>query len=408
MFWRYGIFCSLFAGSIWGVFWQVIFTMVGILTIGSSLSLQLGPIFFSGAVAGVFYLFLQEKISLKFHLSAIIMIVLMIYGLTLGEPYLEKNSEKFVSLFFLILTTSIFTWMSIHYSLLKLPIKKLSRYNTEKFYIRLLWGLGLMTLILITLVPFYIMVMTSLKNQQSLLLNPLDLSLNLTTDFKTLFRSYIELFTKFNFHIFILNSFIVSIVTVFITLIFSIPGAYALARLKFPGKEKLSNSVLLIYLIPSIVLVVPLYAVFAQLGLRNSLIGLFIVYPATTIPVALYMLRGYFSSLSHEIDDAAIMDGLSRFQIILKIAIPLSKPAIVSVALYVFMIAWNEFLFAFMFLDDTSLFTLSRGIVSLNSSEVPQQHLMAGAVIATIPVMVIFLYLERFLISGLSTGGVKG
>ena len=87
---------------------------------------------------------------------------------------------------------------------------------------------------------------------------------------------------------------------------------------------------------------------------------------------------------------------------------PLSLPAIASVALYVFMIAWNEFLFAFMFLDDTSLFTLSRGIVSLNSSEVPQQHLMAGAVIATIPVMVIFLYLEKFLISGLSAGGVKG
>ena len=328
--------------------------------------------------------------------------------MSFGEPYLEKNSKNLLSIFFLVLITSIFTWTSIHFSLLKVPLKKLSRYSAEKFYIRILWGLGLMILILITLVPFYIMVMTSLKNQQSLLLNPLDLSLNLTTDLKTLFRSYIELFTKFNFHIFIMNSFIVSIVTVLITLIFSIPGAYALARLKFPGKEKLSNSVLLIYLIPSIVLVVPLYAVFAQLGLRNSLIGLFIVYPATTIPVALYMLRGYFSSLSHEIDDAAIMDGLSRFQIILKIAIPLSKPAIVSVALYVFMIAWNEFLFAFMFLDDTNLFTLSRGIVSLNSSEVPQQHLMAGAVIATIPVMVIFLYLERFLISGLSTGGVKG
>ena len=120
------------------------------------------------------------------------------------------------------------------------------------------------------------------------------------------------------------------------------------------------------------------------------------------------MLRGYFSTLSSEIDDAAIMDGLSRLQIIYKIAIPLSKPAIVSVALYVFMIAWNEFLFAFMFLDDPNLFTLSRGIISLNSSEVPQQHLMAGAVIATIPIMMIFIYLEKFLISGLTTGSVKG
>ena len=205
-----------------------------------------------------------------------------------------------------------------------------------------------------------------------------------------------------------MNSFIVSIVTVLITLLFSIPGAYALARLKFPGKEWFSGSVILIYLIPSIVLVIPLYAVFSQLGLRNSLFGLIIVYPATTIPVALYMLRGYFSTLSSEIDDAAIMDGLSRLQIIYKIAMPLSKPAIVSVALYVFMIAWNEFLFAFMFLDDPNLFTLSRGIISLNSSEVPQQHLMAGAVIATIPIMMIFIYLEKFLISGLTTGSVKG
>ena len=205
-----------------------------------------------------------------------------------------------------------------------------------------------------------------------------------------------------------MNSFLVSIVTVLITLLFSIPGAYALARLKFPGKEWFSGSVILIYLIPSIVLVIPLYAVFSQLGLRNSLIGLIVVYPATTIPVALYMLRGYFSTLSSEIDDAAIMDGLSRLQIIYKIAMPLSKPAIVSVALYVFMIAWNEFLFAFMFLDDPNLFTLSRGIISLNSSEVPQQHLMAGAVIATIPIMIIFIYLEKFLISGLTTGSVKG
>ena len=197
-------------------------------------------------------------------------------------------------------------------------------------------------------------------------------------------------------------------IQVLITLLFSIPGAYALARLKFPGKEWFSGSVILIYLIPSIVLVIPLYAVFSQLGLRNSLFGLIIVYPATTIPVALYMLRGYFSTLSSEIDDAAIMDGLSRLQIICKIAMPLSKPAIVSVSLYVFMIAWNEFLFAFMFLDDPNLFTLSRGIISLNSSEVPQQHLMAGAVIATIPIMMIFIYLEKFLISGLTTGSVKG
>ena len=407
MFWKYGLFCSIFAGSIWGTFWQLIFTMIGILTFGIPLELDVNQMLIIGLVSGIFYINFQKTISMKIHLTTIFTMTLLVYVFNFGKPYQINESLNNINIFILIFLTSAVTWISINFSLNKISIGKLSRYDLENFYIKLMWGLGLIIFILITLVPFYIMIMTSLKNQQSLILNPLDFSLNINSDFKTLFNSYIELFTDFNFHLFLINSFFVSCVTVFITLFFSIPGAYALARLRFPSKKLFSSSVILIYLIPSIVLVIPLYAIFSQIGLRNSLLALIIVYPATTIPVALYMLRGYFSSLSSEIDDAALMDGLSRVQIIFKIAIPLSKPAIVSVGLYVFMIAWNEFLIAFMFLDDPSIFTLSRGIMSLNSSEVPQQHLMAGAVIATIPVMIIFLYLEKFLISGLSTGGVK-
>ena len=407
MFWKYGLFCSIFAGSIWGTFWQIIFTMMGILTFGIPLELDVNQMLIIGLVSGIFYINFQKIISMKIHLTTIFTMTLLVYVFNFGKPYQINESLNNINIFILIFLTSAVTWISINFSLNKISIGKLSRYDLENFYIKLMWGLGLIIFILITLVPFYIMIMTSLKNQQSLILNPLDFSLNINSDFKTLFNSYIELFTDFNFHLFLINSFFVSCVTVFITLFFSIPGAYALAKLRFPSKKLFSSSVILIYLIPSIVLVIPLYAIFSQIGLRNSLLALIIVYPATTIPVALYMLRGYFSSLSSEIDDAALMDGLSRVQIIFKIAIPLSKPAIVSVGLYVFMIAWNEFLIAFMFLDDPSIFTLSRGIMSLNSSEVPQQHLMAGAVIATIPVMIIFLYLEKFLISGLSTGGVK-
>ena len=407
MFWKYGLFCSIFAGSIWGTFWQIIFTMMGILTFGIPLELDVKKMLIIGLVSGIFYINFQKIISMKIHLTTIFTMTLLVYVFNFGKPYQINESLNNINIFILIFLTSAVTWISINFSLNKISIGKLSRYDLENFYIKLMWGLGLIIFILITLVPFYIMIMTSLKNQQSLILNPLDFSLNINSDFKTLFNSYIELFTDFNFHLFLINSFFVSCVTVFITLFFSIPGAYALSRLRFPSKKLFSSSVILIYLIPSIVLVIPLYAIFSQIGLRNSLLALIIVYPATTIPVALYMLRGYFSSLSSEIDDAALMDGLSRVQIIFKIAIPLSKPAIVSVGLYVFMIAWNEFLIAFMFLDDPSIFTLSRGIMSLNSSEVPQQHLMAGAVIATIPVMIIFLYLEKFLISGLSTGGVK-
>ncbi len=282
------------------------------------------------------------------------------------------------------------------------------RYTVEVIIVRVFKGLGFVFFTIIVVLPFYVMVMTSLKNQQQLLLNPLDLSIDLTQGFSSLFSSYVELFTLFNFGRFLIVSTIVSLSTVLITLAFAIPGAYAVARLRFPGQAFLSRSILLIYMVPAIVLVIPLYAVFSQLGLRNTLTGLLIVYPATTVPVALYMLQGYFRGLPQELEEAGLMDGLNRVGVIIRITLPLALPALASVSLYVFMIAWNEFLFAFMFLDDPGIFTLSRGVVSLNSSEVPRQHLMAGAVVATVPILLIFLWFERFLVQGLTAGSVKG
>ncbi|MGP1396235.1 MAG: carbohydrate ABC transporter permease [Inquilinaceae bacterium] len=283
-----------------------------------------------------------------------------------------------------------------------------SRYQTEVLIIRTLKGAGFVFFTIIVALPFYIMVVTSLKSQQSLLADPLDLSIDFGAGLGVLFRSYDELFTQYHFGTFLMNSAIVSVFTVIITLFFSVPGAYAVARLRFPGQAVLSKSILLIYMVPAIVLVIPLYAVFSQVGLRNSLTGLLLVYPATTIPVAVYMLQGYFRSLPRELEEAGIMDGLSHLGVIAKIMLPLSLPALASVSLYIFMIAWNEFLFAFMFLDDVDLFTLSRGVMSLNSAEVPRQHLMAGAVVATVPVLGVFLIFERFLVAGLTAGSVKG
>ncbi|TYC52149.1 carbohydrate ABC transporter permease [Rhodobacterales bacterium] len=297
---------------------------------------------------------------------------------------------------------------AIHLSLNGARLGAMTRYEREVVYIRVAKGIGFIVFTIIVALPFYVMVMTSLKSQQELLANPLDLSIDFSQGISGLLRSYVELFTQFNFGRYLLVSTFVSVGTVVLTLLFSVPGAYAVSRLKFPGQAFLARSVLLIYMVPAIVLVIPLYAVFSQLGLRNSLTGLLIVYPATTIPVALYMLQGYFRGLPSELEEAGLMDGLSRLGVILKITLPLSLPALASVSLYVFMIAWNEFLFAFMFLDDPAIFTLSRGVVSLNSSEVPRQHLMAGAVIATVPVLFIFLWFERFLVQGLTAGSVKG
>ncbi len=407
-FWMHGLFAGSLAGALWAGMWQLVLTMVLIVTTGAPLSLQLGPAVLTGISVGVIAMTMRRDGPLQRHLIGAVLTGLLLFGFSLGSPFDPQGLVTVWQSGLFLLMNAIVIWLSISATVGNTPATRLTRYLAEIFYLRLLWGQGLMLFVLIVAIPFYVMVMTSLKNQQSLLLNPLDFSIDPTVGADVLFRSYIELFTKYDFLTLLVNSAVVSVVTVLITLLFSIPGAYAVAKLRFPGRQWLSGSVLLIYLIPAIILVIPLYAVFSQLGLRNSLLGLCIVYPATTIPVALYMLRGYFAGLPSELDDAGLMDGLTRLQIITRIAMPLSTPAIATVALYVFMIAWNEFLFAFMFLDDVKLFTLSRGIVSLDSSEVPRQHLMAGSVIATLPVLMLFLWFERFLVSGLTAGSVKG
>lgn len=287
------------------------------------------------------------------------------------------------------------------------PRGALTRHEWEEAVIRFLTGFGYVFFTAAVAIPFYVMVMTSLKTQGELIANPLDFSIDLSQGW-ALFRSYEELFRDFDFGQYMWTSFYVSVLTVLITLLFSIPGAYAVARLRFRGQKALGRSILLIYMVPMIVLALPIYIAFSMTGLRNSILGIVMIYPVTTIPVALYMLQGYFRGLPPEIEEAGLMDGLNRLQVIWKITLPLSLPALASVSLYVFMIAWNEFLLAFMLLDDPSKFTLTRGIASLNSSEVPRQHLMAGAVIATVPVMALFLGLEKFMTRGLTAGSVKG
>ena len=268
---------------------------------------------------------------------------------------------------------------------------------------------GIVLFSFVILFPFYMMLITSFKTQAALLINPLDFSINFNQDFKELFKSYFVIFDTYKFGRYILISTFVSVGTVIVTLVFAIPAAYAVARLNFFGKNFLSTSILIIYMFPAIVLVIPLYTVFSQLGLRNSVGGLLIVYTATTLPVAIYMLQGYFRSIPKELEEAAIMDKLNWFGIIIKIILPLSIPAISSVALYVFMIAWNEFLFSFMFLDNPNSFTLSRAIQYLSGdAETPRQYLMAGSVVVTIPVLLIFVYFEKYLVSGLTAGSVKG
>jgi multiple sugar transport system permease protein len=209
---------------------------------------------------------------------------------------------------------------------------------------------------------------------------------------------------------FMANSGLIALGTVAVTLAFAILGAYAVARLEFPGRRKISVLFLAVYLFPSILLAVPLFVFFTRVGLRGSLAALVLVYVSQTAAVAIYTLRNYFQTVPASIEEAAAVDGAGRFTIMRKITIPLAMPAILSNALFIFMIAWNEFLFALLFLvESRPRWTVSLGLSQLAGSiEVPTTVLMAGSVILTLPIVILFFASERLLTGGLTAGAEKG
>lgn len=281
----------------------------------------------------------------------------------------------------------------------------------ERFFGVLKW-VSVVFFVIICLFPLVYMVALSFKPIQELLVDParwwptLEQVLSFET-YKTVLRPVEQ--GGQGFLTFIRNSSIVAVSTVVLTLTVGILAAYSVARLNFFGKRSISFGVLMIYLFPVVVIAIPLFVMFSRIGLRGSLYGLIIVYLASTLPVALYMLRNYFYAIPEELEQAGMVDGLSRFGVIRRITIPLAAPAIAAVALYVFMIAWNEFLYALLFvLEKRDLWTLSLGVQQLDDQEVPKTVLMAGSVIISVPVIFLFFIAERFLTEGLTAGGVKG
>ena len=213
----------------------------------------------------------------------------------------------------------------------------------------------------------------------------------------------------------ILNTLEVAIPTTAIAVILSVLGAYAIARLRFKGKEVLLNSILMIYLFPGVLLIIPLFAMLAQIGdklgfnVQDNLGVLIFTYLAQTLPVALYMLTNYFRTIPDEIEQAGLIDGCSRFEIIWRITLPLAIPALISVSIYTFMIAWNEFLYALVFLNNPDMFTMPIKINTIFNDPTPRPHVvMAASTIMTIPIITLFLAMERYLAEGLTAGGVKG
>jgi multiple sugar transport system permease protein len=290
--------------------------------------------------------------------------------------------------------------------------RRWSRNTVETRVLGVLRWLVIAGLVLFTLFPFYYMVLLSFRDLSSLLQAPARLWPTLSELTVDTYRDVLAPTGSGGqgFLRFMATSGVVALGTVAVTLAFAVLGSYALARLQFPGRRRISVLFLAVYLFPSILLAVPLFVFFTRIGLRGALPALVLVYVSQTVAVAIYMLRNYFQTVPASIEEAAAVDGASRFTIMRRITLPLAMPAILSNALFVFMIAWNEFLFALLFLvDDRSRWTVSLGLSQLAGSiEIPTTVLMAGSVILTVPIVVLFFATERLLTGGLTAGAEKG
>ncbi|GAA4060906.1 carbohydrate ABC transporter permease [Nonomuraea soli] len=281
----------------------------------------------------------------------------------------------------------------------------MSRDRFERALFRVLRPITIAVLFLVTAFPFFYMVMLSVRDIQELILDPGSLLPERWT-----LATYRDVLTRQGFLTFMANSAIVAVASVVVTLLISIPGAYAVARLDFFGRRQVHFLFLAVYLFPAIVLAIPLFVLFTMIGLRGSLPGLILVYIAQTVPVTVYMLRNYFETVPASVEEAAAIDGCGRVETIWRVVLPLSKPSLMATGLYAFMIAWNEFLFALLFLvERRDRWTVSLGLSQLAGSiEIPTTVLMAGSVVLTLPIVVLFFASERLLTEGLTAGAEKG
>ncbi|GAB3764072.1 carbohydrate ABC transporter permease [Ramlibacter monticola] len=262
----------------------------------------------------------------------------------------------------------------------------------------------LLLFVIVLLFPFYWMAVTTFKPDNELLsrdgnpfwiVKPTLAHLN-----KLLFHtSYPE---------WLWNTMVVSIVSTFVSLLCSVFAAYAIERLRFRGAKQVGLSIFLAYLVPPSILFIPLAAIVFKLGLFDTRWALILTYPTFLIPFATWLLMGYFRSIPYELEECALIDGATRFQILWKIILPLSVPGLISAAIFAFTLSWNEFIYALTFVSSSEVKTVSVAVVTelVEGDVYHWGPLMAGALLGSLPVAIIYSFFVEYYVSGL-TGAVK-
>jgi ABC-type glycerol-3-phosphate transport system permease component len=207
-----------------------------------------------------------------------------------------------------------------------------------------------------------------------------------------------------------INSVIVGVCTTVVVVAVAVLGAYGLVRFRFPGREAIAHLVLFTYLLPAVLLLLPLYLIIARLGLANSLAGLVIAYTTFALPFALWLLRSFIAAIPIDLEEAAMVDGAGRMRAFVEVVVPQALPGIISTALFTFILSWNEYLYAMVFINQDSSKTLPPGVLTMlnQNQNVEWALLMAASVLMALPVLLLFAFLQSHLTRGFGAGAVKG
>jgi multiple sugar transport system permease protein len=272
---------------------------------------------------------------------------------------------------------------------------------------RALKGVGntaLLLMVLWTAIPFYWMVATSLKHDKEIY----GFEATLVPEAPTL-ANYATVFRETPYLLFLRNSLAVAAGSTILSIVIACLGAYAVARLEFPGRSLLARGLVFTYLVPTSLLFIPMFAMMSALRLTDSLTGLIIAYLGFDVPFCTWLLMGYFRTVPAELEEAARVDGCNRITALIRVVLPMSLPALVVVTFFSFTHAWNEFLYAHVFTSTTGARTVTTGLVNFMSQDVFfWGPLMASTVMSALPPVLMFLVFQRWVVKGLTLGGVKG
>jgi multiple sugar transport system permease protein len=290
------------------------------------------------------------------------------------------------------------------------PAKPLKRVRgslkREKRSKNLLITFALLMLLGPMLIPIYWLVVNAFRPNEDTLALPLRL---LPGRF-TLENIFAQLSDSEGFLRYFLNSGITSTAAMFLTTICAVLAGYALSRLRFPGRRTILIGILASQMFPIVLVVVSLYILYNQIGLLNTYAGLTLAFSSLSLPFGIWMMRSFFDTVPHELDEAAFMDGASRIQTLWIILLPVVRPGLVSVALFAFLNAWNNLLIALTLTTSPDMRTIPPGFLITYVGEFQYRwaDAMAGSLIVTLPVTIIFIFLQKYLIGGLTAGAVKG